>query len=105
MSRDQHVDDLAVLVDRAIDVAPYACDLDVRLIGKPASPDGVAAWSRRVDEQRREALHPAEKRDVIDVDAPLGKELLEVSVRQPEAQIPTHRQQDHLRREPEAHEH
>jgi hypothetical protein len=33
--RHQHVDDLAVLVDRAVDVSPDAVDLDLGLIHEP----------------------------------------------------------------------
>jgi hypothetical protein len=40
--RDVDVDDLAKLVDRAVDVAPPASDLDVGLVGEPAVPDRVA---------------------------------------------------------------
>jgi hypothetical protein len=41
---------------------------------------------------------------VIHVDAALRVELLEVAIRQPEAEIPVDRQQDHLGRESETHE-
>ena len=44
-------------------------------------------------------MHPAVQRDVIDGDAAFGEEFFEISVREPEAQIPAHRQHDHLRRE------
>jgi hypothetical protein len=37
-------------------------------------------------------------------DAPLGQQLLDVPVREPEAEVPTHRQGDHLGREAEAGE-
>ena len=46
-----------------------------------------------------------EKGDVINVDATLREELLEVPVRQPESQIPPDRQHDHFWRGPEAREH
>jgi hypothetical protein len=93
---DQHVDDLAVFVDGLVHVTPDTGDLDVGLIDEPARADRAAAWSRCVDQQRREALHPPKQGDVIDVDAALREELLEIAVRQTEAEIPTHRQQDHL---------
>jgi len=41
--RDEHIDDLAELVDRPVHVAPPTGDLDVGLIDVPAGPDGVAA--------------------------------------------------------------
>jgi hypothetical protein len=41
--RDEYVDDLAELIDRAIDVAPTAGDLDIGLVDLPAVTDSVAA--------------------------------------------------------------
>ena len=75
-----------------------------RLVYEPARSDGVAAWSRRFDQHRGEALRPAEQGHVINVDATLREELLEVAIRQSEAQVPTHPQHDHLGREPEPSE-
>ena len=48
----------------------------------------MPARSRRVDEQRREPLHPPKQSHVIDGDAALREELLEIAIRQPEPQIP-----------------
>jgi hypothetical protein len=45
-------------------------------------------------------LHPPVDGDVIDLDPALGQQLLDVTVRQAEAQIPAHRHRDHLDREP-----
>jgi hypothetical protein len=39
----------------------------------------MASRSRRVDQHRRETLHPPEQRDVIHVDAALREQLLEVA--------------------------
>jgi hypothetical protein len=100
-SEHEHVDDLAVLVDRAVNVPPVARDFDVGLIDEPAPPYDMAARSCRVDQQRRETLHPPKQGDVIDVDAALSEELLEIAVRQSEAEIPADCQHDHLGREPE----
>src|SRR6266511_707311 len=68
-SRDQHVDDLPVLVDRAVDVAPHTVDLDIGLIDEPPVTWGVAAPSGGVGHQRREPLHPSVDGDVVDLDA------------------------------------
>ena len=47
LGRDVHVDDLPVLVDGAVDIAPPAADLDVRFVDPPAiayrPPEGLAA--------------------------------------------------------------
>ena len=55
-----------------------------------------------VDEQWREALDPAVDADVVDLDAPLGQQLLDIAVRQAISEIPADRQHDHLGRETKA---
>ena len=57
--------------------------------------------SHRCGEHRGEPLYPPVHRDVVDDDAPLGQQLLDVSVGQPVAQVPADRDRDHLGREPE----
>ena len=102
--RDEHVDHLAVRIDGSVHVPPDAGDLHVGLIDEPAAPDGMAARSRRVDQLRREALHPPRDRRVVDVDTAFGEEFLDIAVGEPEPQVPTHGEHDHLRRVPEPHE-
>lgn len=77
--RDQHVDDLAVLVDGPVDVAPRPVDLHVRLVHEPTNADGVAPSPSSFGDQRHEALHPPVQGDVIELDPTLGQQLLEVS--------------------------
>ena len=55
-------------------------------------------------QQRGEALHPPEQRDVINLDASLGQQFLEIAVRQSVPQVPADRQDDDLGREPEPRE-
>src|SRR5829696_8686694 len=101
---DEHVDDLAELVDRAVDIAPLAGDLHVGLINLPAIPHQVPAWPSGVGQQRREPLHPAVDANVVDLDAPLGEQLLDVAVGQAKAQVPADRDDDDIGWEPEASE-
>jgi hypothetical protein len=61
----------------------------------------MLARACRVRQQRREALHPAEDADMVNLDAPLRHGFFDVTVGEPETQIPAHRQDDHLRWEPE----
>jgi hypothetical protein len=103
-SRNERVDDLAVLIDRPVHVAPRAGGFEVGLIDEPARPDRVPIRSRSVYEQRSEPLHLPNQGDVIDVDAAFREEFLEIAVRQPEPEIPPDRQHDHLGRETETRE-
>ncbi len=80
MTRDEDIDDLAMLIHCPVDVPPNAVDLDVRLVDEPPAADLVPARWGRVDGQGREPLHPTVNGDVINVDAPLGEELLQVPV-------------------------
>ena len=56
--RDQDVDDLTVLVDRAVEVGPPAGDLDVGLIDKPSVARRVTRRASGLDELGGEGLHP-----------------------------------------------
>src|SRR6266516_7899862 len=88
--RDQHVDDLPVLVNRPIDVSPPAVDLDVRLVDEPPIAGRVPAEPGNIGEQRREPLYPAKDRDVVDLDTTFDQQLLHVVVRQAVARVPAH---------------
>jgi hypothetical protein len=57
-----------------------ACDLHVGLVDLPAVANRVPAGPGGLGEQRREPLHPAVDRDVIDLDASLGEQLLDVAI-------------------------
>jgi hypothetical protein len=60
----ENIDDLAVLVDRPVQIDPATGNLDVGLIHKPTITCSVPAGSCRIDEQRGEPLHPAVDGDV-----------------------------------------
>lgn len=47
-----------------------------------------SAWAKRGQARLREALHPPEDADVVNIDAPLGQELFHVTAGESEAQIP-----------------
>jgi hypothetical protein len=75
-----------------------------RLVEEPADTFCVSARAGRVDGQWREVLDPGVQRDKVDLDSTLREQLLEIPLRQPEAQIPADRQQDQIGREPVARE-
>ena len=75
-------------------------DLHVRLTGERAISDRVPARTGRVDQFRREPLHPPKQRHVIHLDAALLDEAPD-PVGQGVPQVSAHRQQDHIRRKSE----
>jgi hypothetical protein len=81
-----------------------AGDLHIRLVDLPAVTRGVAARPGGVDQQRREAEHPAVDGHVVDLDAALGQEFLDVAVGQAEAQVPADSDDDDVGRKAEAGE-
>jgi hypothetical protein len=97
--RDEHVDDLAELINRAVRVAPLPSDLHIGLVDLPAVTDGVAAGPGGLGQQRRQSHHPAIHRDVVDLDPAFGDQLLNVAVGQAEAQVPAHCEHDHIGRD------
>jgi hypothetical protein len=101
----QHIDDLAVLVDRPVQIGPSAGYPHVRLIDEPAVTRSVAAQAGSLDELGTEPLHPAIDVDVVHNDAALGQQLIDIAVGQAVAQVPAHRDRDHLPRKPEASKH
>jgi hypothetical protein len=64
----------------------------------------VAAWLGGTGQQQREPQHPSVDGDVVNFDAALGEQLLDVAVGQAEAQVPADRQHDDIGREAEAGE-
>jgi hypothetical protein len=77
---DEHVDDLAELVDRPIHVPPPAGDLHIGLVHLLTVTHGVAARPGGLGQQRCEPLHPPVDGDVVDLDPALGEELFDVPV-------------------------
>ena len=101
LDRHEHVDDLPVLVNSPVHIPPHPGHFHVGFVDEPAVPDTVPTRTRGLDQYRREALHPPVQGDVVDHDSAFRERLFEITIRQPVAQIPAHREQDHLRRNPE----
>jgi Family of unknown function (DUF5999) len=74
---------------------------DASLVHIPAVARPMPQRADRVGGQRGDPLHPPIDRHVINLDAALGQQLLHVAIAEPVAQIPAHRDRDHLGREPE----
>jgi hypothetical protein len=70
--RDEHVDDLPVLVYRPVHVPLNSVDLHVRLIDVPPVAGRVAGKPGGIGQQWGEPLHPPEDGDVVYLDAALA---------------------------------
>jgi len=88
-----------MLVDRAVQVGPAAGDLDIGLVEEPAVPGRMPGWAGGVNELGGERLHPPIDGDVINSDAAFGEQFFDIAVGQAVAQVPAHRDRDHLARE------
>ena len=84
----QEIDPLAELVDAAIQVLPLATDQDVRLVHAPRQSDRQLTLSKHRREHRQYLQRPAMNRGVINADATLGHNLLEVAQTQGIRRIP-----------------
>ena len=56
------------------------------------------------DEQGSESLHSPEDREMVNLNASLGEQFLDVSVEQSVAQVPADSEEDHVWRKPESSE-
>ena len=75
----QEIDCIAVAVDRAVQVLPLACDLDVGLIHPPTQADWALAPAERSCQHRQQFHRPAMQRGVIDEDPAFGHHLLDLA--------------------------
>ena len=98
--RHRNLDDLAVLVDCAVHVAPHTSHLHIGFVDKPAITNTLTTRPRCVDRERSEALHPSLNGDMVDLDAAFGEKFFDIAVREYVAEISAHCQQDHVRWEP-----
>jgi hypothetical protein len=70
--------------------APDPVDFDIGFVDGPPVARCVPREAGGVGKQRGEPLHPSVHRDVVDLDAAFGEQLLDVAVGQPVAQLPAH---------------
>ena len=84
---NEHVEDLALVVDGAPQVHPLAGDPNDHLVELPSRARAWAALPQLARDQRAEFQHPAPHRLIGDVEPALGEQFLHVSLAQGEAEI------------------
>src|SRR6202140_1161420 len=90
------IDRLPSLVDRPIQVHPFAAHLHVRLIPAPGAADRAGVAFPPLLELRTVMLHPPQNRGVCYVDAALTHHRHQVAIAQLEAEIPANAQNHDL---------
>src|SRR5215211_5408894 len=97
---EQHVEDLAFVVDRAPEIHPLAGDPDHHLVEMPAIAWPRTALPQPSRDHRAEFQNPAADALVGQVEPALRKQLLDVAIAQGEAQVKPSGVLDHNRWEP-----
>jgi hypothetical protein len=70
---DEHVNDLAELIDCSVHVPPLPGDPHIGLIHEPAISYSVPARAGSLSQQRREPLHPSVHGDMVDLHTTLSQ--------------------------------
>ena len=96
---DQHVEDLALVIDGAPEIRPLAGDAHHHLVQMPAIARPRATLAQPSRDRGTELQHPSPHRFVGDVEPSFGQQLLDIAVAQGEAEIEPDRVLDDLGRE------
>ncbi len=97
MLTQQRVDQIALAINRSIQVLPDAADPDVGFVNVPgASSLALALGAQRVGDQRREADFPRTHRFVREREAALEKHLRQIAQTQLVAHAPQHHEEDDI---------
>ena len=96
-SREKEVDRRTAGVHRPVQVHPLALSPDVGLVHPPRVVRRLEVPAQAPLHFRSIPLDPSPHRDVVGAQAPIGEQLLDVAIREREAQISTDRQENHLR--------
>jgi hypothetical protein len=77
-----------------VEVCPNACDLDVRFVDTLGPIRAADLTAKALIQHRRITLDPAPDRDIVDRQAPLSRDLLQITVRQGVSQVPPNALED-----------
>ena len=95
---NQHVENLALMVDGTPEIHSFAGDAHHHLVEMPAIARPRATPTQPSRDPRTELQHPAPHRFVGDVEPSFGQELLDIAIAQSEAEIEPDRVLDDLGR-------
>src|SRR5215470_5454385 len=96
---DQHVENLALVIDGTPQIHPLAGDEYHHLVQMPAIARPRATLAQPSGDRRTELQRPAPDRFVGDVEPSFGQPFLDIAVAQGEAEVEPDRVLDDLRRE------
>jgi hypothetical protein len=96
---DEHIEDLALVIDGAPQIQPLAGDAHYHLVQMPAIVRPRTALTKPSCDDGTEFQQPTPHRFVRDVETTLGQQFLDIAVAQGEAEIEPNRVPDDLGRE------
>jgi len=96
---DQHVENLALVIDSTPEIQPLARDAHHHLVQMPAIARPRAALAQPSRDRQAELQHPAPHGFVGDVEPAFGQQFLDIAIAQGEAEIEPDRMLDDLGRE------
>jgi hypothetical protein len=97
---NEHIEDLAFVIDGAPQIHPSAGDPNYHLVEMPSVARAWAALPQPARDRRAEFQHSAPHRFIGDVEPALCQKILYVAIAQGEAEIQPYRVLDNSRRKP-----
>jgi hypothetical protein len=96
---DQHIENLALVIDGTPEIHPLAADAHHHLVQMPAIARPTATLAQPSRDRGTELEHPSPHRFVGDVEPSFGQQFLDIATAQGEAEIQPNRVLDDLGRE------
>jgi hypothetical protein len=98
-NREPAVQHLTIEINTAIQVVPFAQDLDVGLVHQPRHDRGLALLADGIGQCRSELLDPAQDRSAADVNAAIGEDASDAFGCRTKLQVIANSEQDDVTRE------
>jgi hypothetical protein len=94
--RKVSVDYLPILINGTVDIGPTPLETDICLIDPPFCANCSSVRPRSFAKEREEPLDPAVDRAAVNNETALSELLDNISITQPVADVPPHRQCNHI---------
>src|SRR5262245_16043797 len=86
----QEIDCLTLLIDRAVEIAPFPLHFDIGFIDSPGLADGARICLPQLLEDGNEAFDPSQNGSMYDLDTALRHQVAHVAITQLVSDVPPH---------------